>query len=252
MTQDPPEASGSTASGSTASEGSAGEGSGSERAGGRLVVRSFTGGAFQENSYLVHCTGSGRAAIVDPGAAAPALLEAVSREGLEVEAVFLTHAHLDHLEGLPLVREATDAPIHLHPADLPLYKRAAAQAAGFGMTLPGPLPETDVSFEPGTPVRVGEHPLGVRFTPGHAPGHVILYSESQGFALVGDVVFAGSIGRTDLPGGDMQQLLGSIREEVLTLPDATVLMPGHGPETTVGRERRGNPFLAPFAAGEQA
>jgi hydroxyacylglutathione hydrolase len=166
--------------------------------------------------------------------------------------VFLTHAHLDHVEGLPLVREAVDVPIHLHADDLPLYERAAAQAEAFGMRLSGPLPEIDVFFEPGSEVRVGSHAFEVRFTPGHAPGHVILYSAGQGLALVGDVVFAGSIGRTDLPGGDMQRLLRSIREQVLTLPDATVLMPGHGPETTVRRERRGNPFLAPFTAGERA
>lgn len=229
MTQDPPEAAGSD-----------------------LVVRSFTGGAFQENSYLIHCAVTGHAAIVDPGAAVPALLETVQGEDLEVEAVFLTHAHLDHVEGLPLVREGVAAPIHLHADDLPLYQRAAAQAEAFGMRLPGPLPEIDVFFEPGSEVRVGGHRFEVRFTPGHAPGHVILYCVGQGLALVGDVVFAGSIGRTDLPGGDMQQLLQSIREEVLTLPDTTVLMPGHGPETTVGRERRGNPFLAPFTAGERA
>lgn len=223
-----------------------------DRAGGRLEVRAFTGGAFAENGYLLHCTRTRRAAIVDPGASAPEMLRAVRDEDLDVEAVYLTHAHLDHVEGLPTVRDALDVPVYLHPDDLFLYRRAADQAAAFGMRLPGELPEVDRDLIPGTPVRVGDHELAVLFAPGHAPGHVMLHAAPQRFALVGDVVFAGSIGRTDLPGGDMQQLLDSIRREVLTLPDETRLLTGHGPETTVARERRGNPFLAPQSPGSSA
>jgi hydroxyacylglutathione hydrolase len=224
----------------------------SEDARGRLRVRGFTGGAFGENAYLLDCTATRKAALVDPGAAAPQMLRVVREEGLAVEAVYLTHAHLDHVEGLPTVRAAHDVPIHLHSADLFLYRRAAEQAAAFGMRLAGDLPEVDRELEPGTAIRVGRHELAVRFTPGHAPGHVIFHSEDGGFALVGDVVFAGSIGRTDLPGGDMQELLASIRREVLTLPDETRLLTGHGPETTVVRERRGNPFLVGQEPGTRA
>jgi hydroxyacylglutathione hydrolase len=220
--------------------------------GGTLEVRGYTGGAFAENTFLVRCTGTDHAVIVDPGAVIPSVLKEVREEGIQVEAVYLTHAHLDHVEGLPLLLEELDVPVHLHPADLPLYQRAAQQAEAFGMKLPGELPRIDRELVPGTSVPVGDCALEVRFAPGHAPGHVILYSAENGFALVGDVVFHGSIGRTDLPGGDMQRLLASIRDEILTLPDETRLYPGHGPETTVGRERVGNPFLVAQAPGERA
>lgn len=217
-----------------------------------LEFRGFTGGAFAENAYLVRCRATGAAVIVDPGAAAPEILETIRAEGLRLEAVYLTHAHLDHVEGLPAVRDAFDVPIHLHPADLPLYRRAAEQAAAFGMELAGDLPGIDHELVPGSTVPVGAHALQVRFAPGHAPGHVIFYEPDQGVALVGDVVFAGSIGRTDLPGGDMRQLLDSIRNEILTLPEDTRLLPGHGPETTVARERVGNPFLVAHTPGKRA
>lgn len=219
---------------------------------GALRVRGYTGGAFAENTYLIHCEDTGRGVVVDPGAATRKVLDIVDREQLRIDAVFLTHAHLDHVEGLPDLREVLDVPIHLHPADFPLYERAADQAAAFGMRLAGTLPDIDVELVPGTAVPVGRCELEVRFTPGHAPGHVIFHSPSQGLALVGDVVFRGSIGRTDLPGGDMQQLLASIRREILTLSDATRLYTGHGPETTVERERMGNPFLVDQAPGERA
>ncbi|TVR58876.1 MAG: MBL fold metallo-hydrolase [Gemmatimonadales bacterium] len=218
----------------------------------KLEIRSFTGGAFSENGYLVWCADTKEAAVVDPGAAVGELLAAATDQGLQVTAVFLTHAHLDHVEGLPELRKTLDVPIYLHPADRALYDRAAQQAEAFGMRLPGPLPEPDRVFEPGTSVTVGEVEFEVRFTPGHAPGHVTLFAPSQGVALVGDVVFAGSIGRTDLPGGDMQQLLASIRREILSLPDDVRLLPGHGPETTVGRERTGNPFLISQSPGTWA
>jgi hydroxyacylglutathione hydrolase len=217
-----------------------------------LEFRGFTGGAFAENAYLVRCRATGAAVIVDPGAATPKILEAIRSEGLHLEAVYLTHAHLDHVEGLPALREASDAPIHLHPSDRPLYRRAADQAAAFGMELAGELPDIDHELVPGSTIPVGDHQLEVRFAPGHAPGHVIFYAEEEGVALVGDVVFAGSIGRTDLPGGDMRQLLDSIRNEILTLPEDTRLLPGHGPETTVARERVGNPFLIAHAPGRRA
>jgi hydroxyacylglutathione hydrolase len=219
---------------------------------GPLEVRLFSGGPFAENGYLLRCRATGEAAVVDPGYPGGKMAGAIRDEGLPVVAVYLTHAHLDHVEGIPRIREVTDAPIHLHPADRLLYDRAGDQAAAFGMSLPGPLPPPDRELVPGTLVPVGEVEMEVRFTPGHAPGHVIFNVPSAGLALVGDVVFAGSIGRTDLPGGDMQQLLASIREQVLTLPDETVLFTGHGPETTVGRERRGNPFLAPNFGGNLA
>jgi hydroxyacylglutathione hydrolase len=214
-----------------------------------LDVRCFSGGAFQENGYLLTCRSTGRAAVVDPGYAAPAIVETLAREGRALDAIYLTHAHLDHVEGIPALRQISDAPIFLHPADRFLYARAAAQAASFGYVFTEPLPPVDAELVPGSPVSVGDVRLEVRFTPGHAPGHVIFYASEEGLALVGDVIFQRSIGRTDLPGGDGAQLIRSIREQVLTLPDSTRLLTGHGPETTVGAERRDNPFLIPHLRG---
>lgn len=218
----------------------------------RLEVRGATGGAFAENGYLVRDPVAGVAVVVDPGACAPALVEHVRSTGDTLTALVLTHAHIDHVEGIPVVRDAfPDVPIHLHEDDLPLYRAAEQQAATFGLSVPR-LPEPDAALRPGTTLPVGRGELAVRFTPGHAPGHVILVSEPDGFALTGDVVFLGSIGRTDLPGGDFHRLMRSIRDEVLTLPDDLRLLTGHGPETTVGHERRHNPFLVPQYRGRFA
>ena len=217
-----------------------------------LQIDLFAGGAFAQNGYLLRDPVAGRAAIVDPGASTRKMIEALEASGEVLEAIFLTHAHIDHVEGIPLLRSRFDAPIHLHPADLPLYRQVEAQAAWFGVDLGGALPEPEVELRPGTTVTIGGHPFEVRFTPGHAPGHVILVSHELGTAIVGDVIFAGSIGRTDLPGGDFRALMDSIRNEVLTLPDETRLLPGHGPETTVRQERLGNPFLISQAPGSFA
>jgi hydroxyacylglutathione hydrolase len=209
---------------------------------GTAIVRAFTGGAFAENTYLVTCAGTNAAVLVDPGAATPQALAAAGEAGAKVEAILLTHAHVDHVEGLGLAKRETGAPVYLHPADLPLYGAAPRQAEWFGMSME-PLPPVDEPLADGQVLRFGAMELVVRFTPGHAPGHVVLVGE--GFALVGDTVFLGSIGRTDLPGGDLRTLLASIHERILTLPEATVLHNGHGPQTTVARERATNPFLVP-------
>jgi hydroxyacylglutathione hydrolase len=215
---------------------------------GEAVIRSFTGGAFAQNGLVVHCARSGEGILVDPGAAVDEMLRHAESSSIRIRSIVLTHAHLDHVEGLARAKEATGAPIFLHPEDEPLYRAAPTQAQWFGLAMES-LPSTDGSLEGGGTVDFGECSLAVRHAPGHAPGHVILVGD--GFALVGDVVFAGSIGRTDLPGGDFQTLMRSIREEVLTLPDETVLYTGHGPETTVGHERVSNPFLAPGFGGSQ-
>lgn len=209
-----------------------------------MIVHCFAGGPFQENGYLVVSPETGTAAAVDPGGGTGAMLNHVRAQGLSLAAIVLTHAHLDHVDGIPAVRAfAPGVPIHLHAADRPLYDAAPQQAAMFGLTAPD-LPPPDVDLVPGTTLALApDLRLEVRFAPGHAPGHVILLSPDAGLALVGDVVFQGSIGRTDLPGGDFQTLMRSIRDEVLTLSDETRLLSGHGPETTVGRERRSNPFL---------
>jgi glyoxylase-like metal-dependent hydrolase (beta-lactamase superfamily II) len=217
-----------------------------------VEIRTFTGGGFGENAYLAVCEAGGACVAIDPGSGSPALLDAVDADGLELQAIFLTHAHLDHVEGVSTVRARhPDVPIWLHPDDLGLYHGVQRQAAMFGLRAEV-QPEPTDEIVPGQDLVFGDCRFEVRFTPGHAPGHVILVSEADGLALVGDVVFQGSIGRTDLPGGDFRTLMTSIREQVLTLPDSTVLYPGHGPATSVGFERAGNPFLVPHYGGELA
>lgn len=217
-----------------------------------MKVHTFTGGAFVQNGYLAVCEDNGQALVVDPGAAASGMVRHLRRTGTRPSAILLTHAHLDHIEGIYAVRGAfPEIPIHLHPEDRPLYDGVPDQAAAFGLPAVDVPPPTD-ELTPGGCVRFGECVLEVRHAPGHSPGHVVLYAPADDLAFVGDVVFAGSIGRTDLPRGDFQVLIESIRRELLTLPPQTRLLPGHGPETTVAHEARHNPFLVPRYGGELA
>jgi hydroxyacylglutathione hydrolase len=218
---------------------------------GPLTIRTFTSSVFGQNAYLVRCDPGGEWVAIDPGGEAEAMAGALDSEGARLSAILLTHAHLDHLEGVAALAERCPAPIHLHPADRPLYDAASQQAAMFGHRLRTP-PPPDAELSDGQTFRFGACPFEVRHAPGHSPGHVLFYSAAAGAAFVGDVVFSGSIGRTDLPGGDARQLLESIRVRVLSLPDETVLHCGHGPATTVGRERSTNPFLAPHFGGSRA
>ena len=217
-----------------------------------MEIRTFTGGGFGENAYLAICDARGTAAAVDPGADAPRMAEVIVSESLDLQAILLTHAHFDHVEGVDAIRAAApQVPIWLHPDALDMYRAFADQAARFGLEA-RPQPEPTDELAHGQRYELGDCAFDVRFAPGHAPGHVILVADDESLSLVGDVVFQGSIGRTDLPGGDLQTLMKSIREQVLTLPDDTVLYPGHGPPTTVGAERLGNPFLIPHYGGELA
>jgi hydroxyacylglutathione hydrolase len=207
----------------------------------RPDVLCLTNGVFAENCYILADRGTGDAVLVDPGEEAELFLARLRTERLTLRAVWLTHAHLDHVMGVPTVRARTDVPIWLHPADRPLYDAAPQQArALLGVDLP-PLPPPDRALVPGQPVSFGGCTLDVRHVPGHSPGGVAFVA--QGIAVVGDALFAGSIGRTDLPGGNLETLLRSIRKQLLTLPDDTMVFPGHGPATTVGHERVANPFL---------
>lgn len=216
-----------------------------------MRILTFTGGPFAQNGYVAVCRESGEAVVVDPGATAHRMVAALAEEDAWLVAVLLTHAHLDHVEGLARILESSPAPVYLHPADRPLYDAAPQQAAAFGLPTPD-LPPPDRTLAHDDTFTFGTRSWAVRHAPGHAPGHVIFHDAAAGVAFTGDVIFQGSIGRTDLPGGDFRQLMDSIRNQVLTLPDATRLYTGHGPTTTVEDERRGNPFLIPHYGGELA
>lgn len=205
-----------------------------------MKVVQIANGAFVENCYLVIDEAAGECAIVDPGEEAGLILHKVAQAAVRPVAIWVTHAHVDHVLGVPRVRAATGAPVMLHPADRPLYDRVPQQAAAFGLQAE-PLPAPDREWTHGTAARVGGLTFTVRHTPGHSPGSVALVGE--GVVFGGDVLFQGSIGRTDLPGGDYQTLIDSIERELLVLPDSTIVYSGHGPQTTIGAERRTNPFL---------
>ena len=198
-------------------------------------------GMFAENCYLVVDERAGECAIVDPGEEAGLILHKVEETGAKPVAIWLTHAHIDHVLGVARIAAETGAPVWLHPADRPLYDAVPDQAAWFGLEPPEPLPAPDQDLAHGTRVTVGGLSFEVRHAPGHSPGSVCLIG--PGVAFSGDVLFAGSIGRTDLPGADFETLIASIERELLPLPDDTILYSGHGPETTIGRERQTNPFL---------
>ena len=215
-----------------------------------MKIRTFTGGGFGENGYLAICEASDVCVAVDPGGGARDMASDLRSDGLDLQAILLTHAHVDHIEGVNDIRAvAPKVPIWLHPDDLGLYRDAARQAALFGLRVAS-QPEPTDEIVPGGSYDFGDCSFEIRFVPGHAPGHVMFVSLADELALVGDVVFQSSIGRTDLPGGDFETLMKSIREEVLTLPDCVILHPGHGPPTTVGDERIGNPFLVHHFGGD--
>jgi glyoxylase-like metal-dependent hydrolase (beta-lactamase superfamily II) len=215
-----------------------------------MNIRSFVASGFAENAYLIWQPGQRQALAIDPGDA-PSILQTLSEEKLELSAILLTHSHIDHIDGVAHLVRATEAAIYLHPEARLFYDNAAVQGAQFGMRVENPPPPTH-QLNPGETLQLAGIELEVRFVPGHAPGHVLLYNAANSVAFVGDVVFQGSIGRTDLPGGDYQLLMTSIREQVMTLPEETRLYSGHGPVTTVGEERRFNPFIAPMYGGSFA
>jgi hydroxyacylglutathione hydrolase len=213
-----------------------------------LDIDTFTSANWGQNAYVVRARSGNGAVAIDPGGEAATMAVFLERSGAKLDAILLTHAHIDHIEGVAALKSATGAPVYLHRGDRPLYDRASDQAAMFGVHFtPPPAPNHELT--PGETLRFGDIALGVRYVPGHSPGHIMLYSSEAASAFVGDIVFFGSIGRTDLPGGNFQQLMKSIREEVLTLPDETVLYSGHGPATTVGHERASNPFLVATYGG---
>lgn len=213
-----------------------------------LQIRPFVAPGFGENGYIVWRDGAATAVAIDPGNSVAPMLELLAEEGLGLGAVLLTHAHLDHVEGVARLVRETSAPVYLHPADRFLYDHVAQQAQQFGMRVDTP-PDVTAPLAHDQKLAIGDITWHVLHAPGHSPGHVVFLVEEAECAFVGDVVFQGSIGRSDLPGGDFAQLIDSIRAQVLTMPDGTTLYPGHGPPTTVGHERATNPFLVPHYGG---
>jgi hydroxyacylglutathione hydrolase len=204
-----------------------------------VIVDSRTVGAFQENAFLVVDEATNRAVLIDPGANPEELIDMIERSGATLDAIWLTHGHLDHIGGIPGVLRRFSVPVYMHPADLPLYQRGMTQAAIYGVPFEQPEPP-DRSLAEGDRLTLGSLSFDVHHLPGHSPGHVIFRHDDVVFG--GDVLFAGSIGRTDLPLADpirMQESLARMCE----LGDSTAVHPGHGPSTTIGRERATNGFL---------
>ena len=209
-----------------------------------LHIEAVPVGAFQANAYLLVDEETRRAAIVDPGADGDALAARLTGQGLMLESIWITHGHLDHVGGIAGVRRVfPDAPIWLHAADRPLYDNVAVQARSYGIPMESP-PEPDQAWVEDDVVSLGEHQFRIVHLPGHAPGHVALVGAADVF--IGDVVFAGSVGRTDLPLCDPSAMQRSLARVASWAPDL-VLHPGHGPSTTVGVEVQTNPFLSGIA-----
>jgi glyoxylase-like metal-dependent hydrolase (beta-lactamase superfamily II) len=197
-------------------------------------------GAFQVNSYLLRCEETGKTVVVDPGDEPDILLARLDQWNVAPEWILNTHGHLDHVAGNAAIRRRHGTRIRMHPGDRFLVDGFAEQAAAFGLVLEMP-PPPDGTLLPGDRIEFGRCALEVLFTPGPSPGHVALRSGRD--LISGDVLFAGSIGRTDLPGGHLPTLLDTLDRVVVPLGDDVIVHPGHGPSTTIGEERRSNPFL---------
>jgi hydroxyacylglutathione hydrolase len=211
-----------------------------------MILETAAVAPFFKNGYVIGCEATREAVLIDPGDEVDALLAFVSEQKLNVRAILLTHAHVDHVSGVARAKRALDVPVHLHRDDLFLYERAVAHGRMFGLNVEAP-PAVDVFYEGTGPYAFGEYDVFVHHTPGHCPGGVCLQVGRRGTSgqdlFVGDTLFAGSIGRTDLPGGDYPTLLRSITEVLYSFGDEARVYSGHGPETTIGHERRTNPFL---------
>jgi glyoxylase-like metal-dependent hydrolase (beta-lactamase superfamily II) len=211
-----------------------------------MLLSTHVAPPFYKNGYLIGCEETREAVVLDPGDEIEEVVRAVASSRLEVKYVLLTHAHLDHVTGVGRAKDAFGAPVYVHQADLPLYERVVQQGLMFGLRLE-PQPPVDRYYTPGEVIRFGRYEVRVHHTPGHSPGGVCLQVGREGTEgkdlFVGDTLFASSIGRTDLPGADHETLLASVRNVLFAFADDAVVYPGHGEPTTIGKERRTNPFL---------
>ena len=211
---------------------------------GELTIQRFELGPFLANCYLLIGPSGRKAAVVDPGFDAETVLDRIQDAGLELEWIVNTHGHLDHVAGNHLFKERTGAPIVIHPADEPMLAAVSRQGMMFGVQAED-SPPGDLHFAEGEPFLFDGLSFDVIHTPGHSPGGVCLLHGDQ--LIVGDTLFAGSIGRTDLPGGSLPELVASIRDKLFALPGPTTCWPGHGPPTTLAEEKASNPFVGDAA-----
>jgi hydroxyacylglutathione hydrolase len=209
-----------------------------------MILESFPVGPLRCNCTILGDEVTHEAVVVDPGDNIAEILSRLQKHGLTLRQIVITHAHIDHVGGAALLKKATGAPVFLNQNDLGLLGAMEMQAGWLGV----PTPEVgspDASAEDGLTLGLATLPGQVIHTPGHTPGSICLLFPQQHLLLAGDTLFAGSIGRTDLPGGDGRQILRSLRDRLMVLPDTTRVLPGHGPETTIGEEKQSNPFLQP-------
>ena len=217
-----------------------------------MIIETRAVAPFYKNGFIVGCRDTREAVLIDPGDEVDQLLGAVRDFDLDVRYILLTHAHLDHVTGVGPAREALDAPVYLHRDDLFLYERVGEQAAMFGLSARQP-PPVDAYYD-GETLAFGRHHVRVHHTPGHCPGGVCLEitaDDGGRHLFVGDTLFAGSIGRTDLPGGNYETLMRSITQVLVPLGDEAIVHPGHGPDTTMGRERTTNPFVLEYLGNRE-
>jgi hydroxyacylglutathione hydrolase len=211
-----------------------------------MIVETAAVGPFFKNGFVVGCEETKEAVLIDPGDEVATLLAAAERRALSIRHILLTHAHVDHVTGVAAAKRALGVPVYLHRDDQFLYDRAVESGAMFGLQVE-PQPPIDRYYTPGDVITFGRYEVRPHHTPGHCPGGVCLQIGRNGDTakelFVGDTLFAGSIGRTDLPGGDFNVLIASIRDVLFAFGDDAIVHPGHGPDTTIGKERRTNPFL---------
>ncbi len=209
-----------------------------------MILETFPVGPLHCNCTILGDEVTHEAIVVDPGDNIPEILSRLQKHGLTLRQIIVTHAHIDHVGGAALLRNSTGAPVIMNQQDLGLLGMMEMQAGWLGVPTPQVAPP-DASAEDGLAIGLATLPAQVLHTPGHTPGSICLLFPDHHLLLAGDTLFAGSIGRTDLPGGDGRQILRSLHERLLVLPDSTRVVPGHGPETTIGEERQSNPFLQP-------
>jgi hydroxyacylglutathione hydrolase len=220
-----------------------------------MIIESSCAPPFLKNGFVVSCERTREAVYIDPGDEVQELLDYIARERLSMTAILLTHAHVDHVSGVAAAKRALGVDVWLHPDDRWIYDHAVQQGAMFGYQLEQP-PPVDRVFSGSGPLALGDYDVLVHHTPGHCPGNVCFQIGRRGESgmdlFVGDTLFAGSIGRTDLPGGNYEVLMRAITDVLLPFGDDARVHPGHGPDTTIGRERQTNPFLLEWAAATQS